>query len=103
MTPGASSTTQVASSQSYPNSDQSQTPYMDTSGGMSMDMIREDPQMYMSPAEMMALFDDGGVDVAHLFAPGYMPHQNQGNGMNNGGDGFGSPGFVKHNGLVTSP
>ncbi|KAF9465971.1 fungal-specific transcription factor domain-containing protein [Collybia nuda] len=98
---------QVTSAQSYPHSDQSQSSFMDTSGGMGMDMIREDPQMYMSPAEMMALFDDGGVDVAHLFSPGFMPHQNQqlqgSNGLNNGGEGFSNPGFMKHNGLVASP
>lgn len=102
MTPGTSSTSPP---QSYPSSDQSQGTFMDTSGGMGMDIIREDPQMYMSPAEMMALFDDG-VDVAHLFSPGFMghPHQNsqQGSPLNHS-DGFASPVFMKHNGLVTSP
>ena len=81
---------------------------MDT-GGMSMDMIREDPEMYMSP-DMMALFDDGGVNVAHLFSSQFMPaqgHQPQhqgGSGLNAGGEAYGNAAFVKHsNGLVTSP
>lgn len=39
--------------------------FMDTSGGMSMD----DAPMYLSPAEVMALFNDGGVDMASLFQP----------------------------------
>lgn len=39
---------------------------MDTSGSMNMD----DPSMYMSPAEVMAMFNDGGVDMASLFQPG---------------------------------
>lgn len=38
---------------------------MDTSGGMSMD----DPSVYLSPAEVMALFNDSGVDMASLFQP----------------------------------
>jgi hypothetical protein len=39
--------------------------FMDTSGGMSMD----DPSIYLSPAEVMALFNDSGVDMASLFQP----------------------------------
>jgi hypothetical protein len=70
---------------------------------MSMDMIREDPEMYMPPGEMLTLFDEGGVDVAHLFASQYVsPHHIQHHG-NGGNDGFGNPAFMKHNGLVTSP
>jgi hypothetical protein len=38
---------------------------MDTSGSMSMD----DTSMYLSPAEVMALFNDGSVDMASLFQP----------------------------------
>jgi hypothetical protein len=38
---------------------------MDTSGGMGLD----DASMYLSPAEVMALFNDGGVDMASLFQP----------------------------------
>jgi hypothetical protein len=38
---------------------------MDTSGGMGMDGA----SMYLSPAEVMALFNDGGVDMASLFQP----------------------------------
>jgi len=52
--------------------------YMDTSGDMGMD-----PQMYMFPGEMMALFNDGAVDVCQLFPsvefmqqPPSMNHQN---------------------------
>jgi hypothetical protein len=37
-------------------------------------MMREDPQMYMSH-EMMALFNDGSVDVQHLFSSEFpQPH-----------------------------
>jgi len=43
-----------------------------------MEMVRQDPQMYnMSPDEVMALFNDGGVDVASLFNPEYSQQQQQ--------------------------
>jgi hypothetical protein len=38
---------------------------MDTPGGMSVD----DASMYMSSDEIMALLNDGGVDMASLFQP----------------------------------
>jgi hypothetical protein len=69
---------------------------------MSMDMIREDPDMYMPPAEMLALFDEGGVDVAHLFSSQYMTPQPQHHGIGVN-DGFSNAAFMKHSGLVTSP
>lgn len=85
----------------------SPTAYMDTSsGGLGMDMIREDTQMYMSPGEMMSLFSDGNVDVGHLFSSEFI-HQQQQNDRQAGtpvtASGFGSPVFLKMNGLVSSP
>lgn len=42
-----------------------------------MDMIREDPQMYMSMSQdVMSLFDGGSMDVNHLFSPDFM-HSHQ--------------------------
>jgi hypothetical protein len=41
---------------------------MDASGGLGMDVLRDDPQMYMSPGEVMAFFNDGSMDVSHLFS-----------------------------------
>jgi hypothetical protein len=35
---------------------------------MGMNVIREDSQVYMFPGEMMALFNDGAVDVGQLFS-----------------------------------
>ena len=42
------------------------TPFMDISGSMSMD----DPSIYVSPAVIMAMFNDGEVDMASLYLPG---------------------------------
>ncbi|KAG6839961.1 hypothetical protein C0991_010026, partial [Blastosporella zonata] len=53
-----STTSPVSQSQPFTPGNQPQAPFMDASA-MPMDMIREDPTMYMSPAEMMALFDEG--------------------------------------------
>lgn len=97
------------------------SPFMDTSGGLSMDtMMREDPQMYMSH-EMMALFNDGSVDVQHLFSSEFLQphpqaqqqqqhHQTTGDRTGNGaagntpsGAGFAGPAFLKMNGLANSP
>lgn len=86
---------------------------MDTSGsgGMGMDIMREDPHIFMTPAEMMALFNDGGVDVGQLFSPEYIQlQQNQpqpdprqvGVGQSPSGA-FSNPAYLKLNGLVTSP
>lgn len=83
----------------FSGSDQGQSPYLDSGAGMGMDMIREDPEMYMPAPDMLALFDEGGVDVAHLFSSQYLQSQHHGGGLN---DGF-NPGFMKHNGLVSSP
>lgn len=87
----------------------SPTAYMDTSGGLGMDVIREDTQMYMSPGEMMALFSDGNLDVGNLFPSEFI--QQQQNDRQSGGNvagtpvtaGFSSPVFLKMNGLVPSP
>ncbi|KAG5636605.1 hypothetical protein H0H81_007430 [Sphagnurus paluster] len=69
--PMGSSASSPPQPQPFPSGNQPQAPFMDTSR-MGMDMIREDPQMYMSPTDMMALFDDS-VDVQHLFNGGFMP------------------------------
>jgi len=64
----------------HPQTQTNNSTYMDTSGDMGMD-----PQMYMFPGEMMALFNDGAVDVCQLFPsvefmqqqqPPTMNHQN---------------------------
>jgi hypothetical protein len=47
-----------------------------------MDMIREDTPMYMSSSEMMAFFNDGSVDVNHLFSPdAFLQAQSQSTGQ----------------------
>lgn len=79
--------------------------YMDTSGDMGMD-----PQMYMFPGEMMALFNDGAVDVCQLFPSvefmqqqPSLHHQNQGIVGDNGPvAGFTSSTFLKRDGIVNS-
>ena len=84
--------------------------YMDTSGDMGMD-----PQIYMFPGEMMALFNDGAVDVCQLFpSVEFMQQQPSLNHQNerhcvvgNVGDGgpvtgFTSPSFLKRDGIVNS-
>ncbi|KAF4609485.1 hypothetical protein D9613_012329 [Agrocybe pediades] len=64
-------------STSQQSQQQNSTPsFMDTSGGIGMDMMRDDSQMYMTH-EMMALFNDGGVDVQHLFPSEFMQQQQQ--------------------------
>ncbi|KAG2004857.1 nuclear protein [Coprinopsis cinerea AmutBmut pab1-1] len=65
---GGASSSQSGSAGGVPPAAGPSTFNMDTSGGMRMDMIREDTQMYMSPGDMMAFFNDGGVDVNHLFS-----------------------------------
>lgn len=73
---------------------------------MGMDMIREDHEMYMSQ-DMLALFDEGGVDVAHLFSSQFMtpsPHPlGPHHAVRLSSDGYINPAYMKHNGLVTSP
>lgn len=104
--------------------------FLGAPGGMGMDMIQEDTQLYMSHGDMMALFSDGGVDVNHLFssdfnmpatptqhqqqAPGSQPTQQPppsaadrqsggGNVIASGAPGYTSPGYMKMNGISTSP
>ncbi|TFK19760.1 nuclear protein [Coprinopsis marcescibilis] len=60
--------TNGASATAHPATGSTATFGLDQGGGMGMDMIREDTQMYMSPGEMMAFFNDGNVDVNHLFS-----------------------------------
>ena len=76
--------------------------YMDTSGDL-------DPQVYMFPGEVMALFNDGAVDVCQLFpSVEYMQQQqNDCQSIGNVGDGgsvtgFTSPTFLKRDGIVNS-
>lgn len=70
-----------------------------------------DPQMYsMFPGEMMALFNDGAVDVCQLFPSvefmqQQQPSMNPQNGsVGDGGPvtGFTSPTFLKRDGIVNS-
>ena len=72
-----------------------------------------DPQMYMFPGEMMALFNDGAVDVCQLFPSVEfiqqqpLHHQNDRQGIGSVGDGgpvtgFTSPTFLKRDGMVSS-
>lgn len=68
-----------------------------------MDMIREDAQMYMSPGEMMALFNDGSVDVGNLFSQDSFMQPNPNDHSNGAGGGFMSPSYLKMNGMVSSP
>ena len=81
--------------------------YMDTSGDLGMD-----PQVYMFPGEMMALFNDGAVDVCQLFpSVEFMQQQpslqNDRQSIGSVGDGgsvtgFTSPTFHKRDGIVNS-
>ncbi|KAF8191290.1 fungal-specific transcription factor domain-containing protein [Pholiota molesta] len=90
--------------------------FMDTSGSLGMDLMR-DEQMYGMTPEMMALFQDGSVDA--LFASEFLqPQQLQlgggqqahhqpdrasnGNGTVSSAS-YASPGFLKMSGLATSP
>ncbi len=102
--------------------------FLDPSGGVAMDMIRGDAQMYMSHGDMLSLFNEG-VDINHLFSSdfnmvGTSTQQQQaqttqqqqpssssvGDRLNGGGNviasgapGYTSPGFMKMSGLATSP
>jgi len=86
------------------------SPFIDGSAGLgSMDMIRPaDPQLYLSPDEVIALFSDGsGVDVNSLFTPEFSQSQVGRNGNAVTGVGpegvFNPPTFHKIEGLITSP
>jgi hypothetical protein len=96
----------------HPQTQTNNSTYMDTSGDMGMD-----PQMYsMFPGEMMALFNDGAVDVCQLFPSvefmqqqPSMNHQNDRQSIGSVGDGgpvtgFTSPTttFLKRDGVVNS-
>ncbi|KAH9476291.1 ABC-transporter-regulating transcription factor [Psilocybe cubensis] len=120
--PGPASSSSVASPPQYAaqpvqTNGNNNSSFMDTSG---MEMMRDDSHMYMSQ-EMMALFNDGGVDVQHLFSSDFMQpispqqaqqqqqQQQQQHHIGNGNDsstpsaGFAGPNFLKMNGLATSP
>ena len=81
------------------------SPFVDGSNGLGMDMIRPDPQLYLSPDEVMALFSDGGgVDVGSLFSPEFSQPPPDMRGRSGGGEGvFNGPPFQKMEGLITSP
>lgn len=84
------------------------TSYIDPSSGMPMDIMRPDPQMYMSPSEVMALFNDGGVDVSSLFSSEFIQAQHQQGASEDGATGrqggFGAPFHkMKMNGMVATP
>jgi hypothetical protein len=81
---------------------------------MGMHMLSEDAQLYMSPSEVMSLFDNG-LDV-QMFSTEYMDSEDQAGhqpqvvdlNMNPSGGGrilggFNTEPFVKMNSLVTSP
>jgi hypothetical protein len=80
--------------------------FIDNSGiGIPMDIMRPDPTLYMSPSEVMALFNEGAVDVASLFPADFIQQQSPlPHVLEQGCGGFGSPTFPKLAGsLVTSP
>lgn len=81
--------------------------FIDNTGiGIPMDIMRPDPTLYMSPSEVMALFNEGAVDVASLFPTDFIQQQSPlpQQVSEQGCGGFGSPTFQKLNGgLVTSP
>ena len=93
----------------HPQTQTNNSTYMDTSGDMGMD-----PQMYMFPGEMMALFNDGAVDVCQLFPSvefmqqqPAMNHPNDRQSIGSVGEGgpvtgFTSPTFLKRDGVVNS-
>jgi hypothetical protein len=94
---------------------------------MGMDLIQEDPQLYMSHDDMIALFN--GADVNHFFSPDFnipggpgqhqqhasgsqqaqQPSSSAGDGQNSvnvvppGAPGFTGPAYMEVNGLTTSP
>jgi hypothetical protein len=69
-----------------------------------MDIMRPDPTLYMSPSEVMALFNEGAVDVASLFPADFIQQSPLPQVLEQGCGGFGSPTFPKLTGsLVTSP
>lgn len=82
--------------------------------GMTMDIMRPDPTLYMSPAEVMAMFNEGSVDVGTIFAPEPIQQpaqqastqpgqQGQTSDQPNGTGSFATPSYPKMNGLVSSP
>ena len=85
-------------------------PFMDTSNSMNMD----DPSMYVSTADMLAMFSDSEVDMASLFLPGtdFAPNHATSDGNSGYGsgalyrkaDGSGNEeGFKTMMGVVSSP
>lgn len=62
--------------------------FMDTSvGGSAGDPlnIKSDPSLALTPAEIMALFNDGGLDMASLF-PSSLPSDFMGDDLGAGGN-----------------
>ncbi|KAG6819891.1 hypothetical protein H0H93_007669 [Arthromyces matolae] len=103
----SSSTTSMGQAQTFSPLNQTQAAFMDSSGMSGLDMIREDPQLYMNPSDIVGLFDE--VDVQQLFASGFLsPSQPQtshlqGGLLNSNGESFNGPEFLKQSGLSTSP
>lgn len=60
--------------------------FMDTSGGVGDPLnIKSDPALALTPAEIMALFNDGGMDMASLF-PSSLPSEFLGDDLGAGGN-----------------
>jgi hypothetical protein len=84
-------------------------------GMAPIDIMRPDPTLYMSPAEVLAMFNDGGVDVGNIFPSEYMQQQQQQSSQRQTpqpppalestsvSGGFAGASFQKMNGLVASP
>jgi hypothetical protein len=84
-----------------------------SSMGVTMDIMRPDPTLYMSPAEVMAMFNEG-VDIGNLFPNDFMQPQHSHSplpltsssaqqGVSDHPVGFETTSFQKINGLVASP
>ncbi|KAG9220144.1 hypothetical protein CCMSSC00406_0007161 [Pleurotus cornucopiae] len=80
---------------------QASSPFADTSSGMNLD-----PQMFMNPSDVMALFNDGSVDVNSMFGSDFIqsqPSPPSASPNDQSTNGFGTPGMFKMNGIVSSP
>ncbi len=95
-------------SSSFPSAPQStgtpvtkfeQPSFADGSGNMNMDIIGNE-QLYMSPSDVMSLFNDGSVDLGQIFSPEFIQPPSSADGNNIGGGG--EP-YLKMTGIVTSP
>ncbi|KAK0493543.1 fungal-specific transcription factor domain-containing protein [Armillaria luteobubalina] len=76
-----------------------QPSFADGSGNMNMDIIGNE-QLYMSPSDVMSLFNDGSVDLGQIFSPEFIQPPSSSDGNNIGGGG--EP-YLKMTGIVTSP